>query len=417
MGKRLNEKVEENFNKGIMYYLDGWYNDRLYAPLGVDLRVKDELVLGVSLSCKYEDVPKKNVPFSIHLEFVYENGNRFEHFYDEEDKIKYFENYDVKKPKNENDFFKKVYDVVDRFMEEYKQEALEDIEKMKKGETMSESKKQFKQFKPKAINETELTELKDAIINREEFVDENVVGTSIGEDYIVSVFDKAVLIFTSDNTPFIIGREDLTEEEMLIAEELYSALEISVDIDDEEGEEEGEIFVDDNTSDGLEMSEKSLKESSHPKADKELKSAIKDLKDEFEISSSEVNKVVHGNDYAEEQGYGYLYVGKVTYKNEVSKDMLEDYKEWYEDVYGGIFDYVLNNKTIEFELGYGDDNDMKISMGKFMNESENKKRPNRVKKSLGESKKSKVKTLIKESGERVTTFKKGFDFKKYKSKA
>lgn len=520
MGKRLNEKVEENFNKGIRNYLDEWYNDRLYAPLGVDLRVKDNLVLRVFLDCSFDNRDKKNVPFSIHLEFAVEGNNGFEHFRDEEDYAKYFENYDVKKPKNEMDFFKKVYDVVDKFMEEYKQEALEDIEKMKKGETMSESKKQFKksklneddymekyrketkdlvsdlekegfeitnyktlrdkyfvyavlnfkkelggkdlenvkeiistygfynkdessdsqiivdlpnledenleeksfkQFKSKAINEAELTELKDAIINREEFVDENVVGTSIGEDYIVSVFDKAVLIFTSDNTPFIIGREDLTEEEMDIVEELYSVLEISVDIDDEEGEEDyeeedEEIFVDDNTSDDLEMTEKSLKESSYPKADKELKSVVKDLKDEFEISSSEVDKGVHGNDYAEEQGYDYLYVGKVTYKNEVSKDMLDEYKEWYEDVYGGRFDYDLNNKTIEFELGYGDDKDMSISMEKFMFESENKKKPSKIKKSLGESKKSKVKTLIKESGERVTTFKKGFDFKKYKSK-
>lgn len=285
---------------------------------------------------------------------------------------------------------------------------------------LNESKKQFKKFTSKAINEAELTELKDAIINREEFVDENVVGTSIGEDYIVSVFDKAVLIFTSDNTPFIIGREDLTEEEMDIVEELYSVLEISVDIDDEEGEEDyeedEEIFVDDNTSDDLEMTEKSLKESSYPKADKELKSVVKDLKDEFEISSSEVDKGVHGNDYAEEQGYDYLYTGKVTYKNEVSKDMLDEYKEWYEDVYSGRFDYDLNNKTIEFELGYGDDSDMKISMEKFMFESKNNKKLNRINKSLGESKKSKVKTLIKESGERVTTFKKGFDFKKYKSK-
>ena len=278
-------------------------------------------------------------------------------------------------------------------------------------DTLLESKKSFKQFKSKVINEAELTELKDAIINREEFVDENVVGTSIGEDYIVSVFDKAVLIFTSDNTPFIIGREDLTEEEMNIVEELYSTLEISVDIDDEE------IFVDDNTSEDLEMTEKALKESSYPKASKELKSVLKTLKDEFEISSSEVDKGVHGNDYAEEQGYDYVYVGKVTYKNEVPKDMLDEYREWYEDVYGGMFVYDLNNQTIEFELGYGDDKDMTISMEKFMYESENKKPLADLKKSLGESKKSKVKTLIKESGERLTTFKKGFDFKKYKTKA
>ena len=51
-------------------------------------------------------------------------------------------------------------------------------------DTLLENKKQFKQFTSKAINEAELTELKDAIINREEFVDENVVGTSIGEDYM-----------------------------------------------------------------------------------------------------------------------------------------------------------------------------------------------------------------------------------------
>lgn len=395
MGKVLNEVKAQTLDQFLKSYLIG-------SPMAMGGMYREYAVI------EYKD-------FEVFVELEKTGAGKFEFSYLMRDKDgkefdDFFERYRVSGIKKQSDLKEYMKDKLDEFIEEFYPKYKEIID-------LKESRKQFKS---KAINETELTELKDAIFNREEFVDENVVGTSIGEDYIVSVFDKAVLIFTSDNTPFIIGREDLTDEEMLIVEELYSALEISVDIDgdDEEGEEEeGEIFVDDNTSDDLEMSEKSLKESSHPKADKELKSVIKYLKDEFEISSSEVNKLVHGNDYAEEQGYDYLYVGKATYKNEVSKDMLEEYKEWYEDVYGGSFDYVLYNKTIEFELGYGDDNDMKISMEKFMNESENKKKPNRVKKSLGESKKSKVKTLIKESGERVTTFKKGFDFKKYKSKA
>lgn len=511
MTKRLNEKIEENFNKGIRNYLDAWYNDRYYAPLGVDLRIKDELCLRVSLSCKHEDENKKNVPFSIHLEFAIEGGNRFEKFWDEEGEIKYFENYDVKKPKNEMDFFKKVYDVIDEFMNEYKQEALDtlndeikkidserkemdnyiekvenktkkvisdlekegfkvekheyefynkvgtaylylkdkvdgektferiskilskygdldkeysDIEKSlfalnfpRVGELKEKSlikdifmksKKQFKKFNSKAINEAELTELKDAIINREEFVDENVVGTSIGEDYIVSVFDKAVLIFTSDNTPYIIEREDLEEEEMGIVEELYSALEITVDVEEDE-----EIFVDDNTSDDLDVSEKFIKESSFAKADKELKSVVKDLKDEFDIVSSEVDKGVHGNDSAQEDGYDWLYVGKIKYSNDITKEMLEEYKEWFEDVYGGRFDYDMNDKTIDVELGYGDDKDMIVSMEKFMFES---KKSNKFSKKAIKESKQKSKTIIKESGERVTTFKKGFNFKKYSRK-
>lgn len=399
MRKRLNELKAQTLNQFLKSYLIG-------SPMamGGDKRV--------STVIEYKD-------FDIFVELEKTGQGTFDFTYSFQDKDgndyeDFFEMYSISGIKKQSDLKEYMQEKMDEFVEKF-------YKKFKDLKKKNESKKSFKQFTSKAINEAELTELKDAIINREEFVDENVVGTSIGEDYIVSVFDKAVLIFTSDNTPFIIGREDLTEEEMDIVEELYSVLEISVDIDDEEGEEDyeeedEEIFVDDNTSDDLEMSEKSLKESYYPKADKELKSVVKDLKDEFEISSSEVDKGVHGNDYAEEQGYDYLYTGKVTYKNEVSKDMLEEYKEWYEDVYSGRFDYDLNNKTIEFELGYGDDSDMKISMEKFMFESKNNKKPNRINKSLGESKKSKVKTLIKESGERVTTFKKGFDFKKYKSK-
>lgn len=540
MSKRLNEKVEENFNKAIRDYLDVWYNDRLYAPLGVYLRVKDEVILYVNLSCKFEDEGKKNVPFELYLQLSPEGKAGFF----DGDEVLYTENYKMKKPKNEMDFFKKVYDVVDDFMKEYKEEALENMKKMKNkstnenkeirimgkkpkenrkslkdfkksklnesyfkkaeerlknfvstlddlditdyevvksihdndyikdeegydvsywGEihfsntisnevkkeyedwyaseymgdlyfegntmkvllgygdendmridTMLENKKSFKKFNSKAINEAELTELKDAIINREEFVDENVVGTSIGEDYIVSVFDKAVLIFTSDNTPYIIEREDLEEEEMDIVEELYSALEITVDVEDEyEVEEDEEIFVDDNTSDDLDVSEKFIKESSFAKANKELKSVLKDLKDEFDIVSSEFDKGVHGNDSAQEDGYDWLYVGKIKYSNDITKEMLEEYKEWFEDVYGGRFDYDMNDKTIDVELGYGDDKDMIVSMEKFMFES---KKSNKFSKKAIKESKQKSKTIIKESGERVTTFKKGFNFKKYSRK-
>lgn len=514
MTKRLNEKIEENFNKGIRNYLDVWYNDRVYAPLGVSLRVKDEVILYVNLSCKFEDEGKKNVPFELYLQL----GPQGKAGFFDGDEVLYTENYKMTKPKNEMDFFKKVYDVVDDFMKKYKEEALESMEKMKNKSTNENKEnksmrkkfseklrlkedldyiekcrdktkqavkelekegfevrnvstlpykgfsysiltlnnelekddlnkvekilskygklnkdestysqiildfpedkeideKSFKKFNSKAINEAELTELKDAIINREEFVDENVVGTSIGEDYIVSVFDKAVLIFTSDNTPYIIEREDLEKDEMDIVEELYSALEITIDVEDEiEVEEDEEIFVDDNTSDDLDVTEKFIKESSFAKANKELKSVLKDLKDEFDIVSSEVDKGVHGNDSAQEDGYDWLYVGKIKYSNDITKEMLEEYKEWFEDVYGGRFDYDMNDKIIDVELGYGDDNDMIVSMEKFMFES--KKSNKFSKKEIKESKK-KSKTIIKESGERVTTFKKGFNFKKYSRK-
>ena len=77
-----------------------------------------------------------------------------------------------------------------------------------------------------------MEQLVDAIANKVEFSDEDVQASLVGNDMVISVFDKVVLILVDGEVPFIIEREDLDDEQQALVEEMYEALNIS--FDDEE---------------------------------------------------------------------------------------------------------------------------------------------------------------------------------------
>ena len=82
------------------------------------------------------------------------------------------------------------------------------------------------------LNEADMEQLVDAIANKVEFSDEDVQASLVGNDMVISVFDKVVLILVDGEVPFIIEREDLDDEQQALVEEMYEALNIS--FDDEE---------------------------------------------------------------------------------------------------------------------------------------------------------------------------------------
>ena len=87
------------------------------------------------------------------------------------------------------------------------------------------------------LNEADMEQLVDAIANKVEFSDEDVQASLVGNDMVISVFDKAVLILVDGEVPFIIEREDLDDEQQALVEEMYEALNISFD-DEEESDED-----------------------------------------------------------------------------------------------------------------------------------------------------------------------------------
>ena len=82
------------------------------------------------------------------------------------------------------------------------------------------------------LNEADMEQLVDAIANKVEFSDEDVQASLVGNDMVISVFDKVVLILVDGEVPFIIEREDLDDEQQALVEEMYEALNMS--FDDEE---------------------------------------------------------------------------------------------------------------------------------------------------------------------------------------
>ena len=83
------------------------------------------------------------------------------------------------------------------------------------------------------LNEADMEQLVDAIANKVEFSDEDVQASLVGNDMVISVFDKVVLILVDGEVPFIIEREDLDDEQQALVEEMYEALNISFDDDED----------------------------------------------------------------------------------------------------------------------------------------------------------------------------------------
>ena len=98
------------------------------------------------------------------------------------------------------------------------------------------------------LNEADMEQLVDAIANKVEFSDEDVQASLVGNDMVISVFDKVVLILVDGEVPFIIEREDLDDEQQALVEEMYEALNIS--FDDEE-----DLDVIDSDEDDIEPDE------------------------------------------------------------------------------------------------------------------------------------------------------------------
>ena len=76
---------------------------------------------------------------------------------------------------------------------------------------------------------------------------------------VISVFDKVVLILVDGEVPFIIEREDLDDEQQALVEEMYEALNISFDdeedldgIDSDEDDIEPDEYLDDTDGKSVE---------------------------------------------------------------------------------------------------------------------------------------------------------------------
>ena len=109
------------------------------------------------------------------------------------------------------------------------------------------------------LNEADMEQLVDAIANKVEFSDEDVQASLVGNDMVISVFDKVVLILVDGEVPFIIEREDLDDEQQALVEEMYEALNISFDdeedldgIDSDEYDIEPDEYLDDTDGKSVE---------------------------------------------------------------------------------------------------------------------------------------------------------------------
>ena len=109
------------------------------------------------------------------------------------------------------------------------------------------------------LNEADMEQLVDAIANKVEFSDEDVQASLVGNDMVISVFDKVVLILVDGEVPFIIEREDLDDEQQALVEEMYEALNISFDdeedldgIDSDEDDIEPDEDLDDTDDKSIE---------------------------------------------------------------------------------------------------------------------------------------------------------------------
>lgn len=109
------------------------------------------------------------------------------------------------------------------------------------------------------LNEADMEQLVDAIANKVEFSDEDVQASLVGNDMVISVFDKVVLILVDGEVPFIIEREDLDDEQQALVEEMYEALNISFDdeedldgIDSDEDDIEPDEDLDDTDGKSIE---------------------------------------------------------------------------------------------------------------------------------------------------------------------
>ena len=109
------------------------------------------------------------------------------------------------------------------------------------------------------LNEADMEQLVDAIVNKVEFSDEDVQASLVGNDMVISVFDKVVLILVDGEVPFIIEREDLDDEQQALVEEMYEALNISFDdeedldgIDSDEDDIESDEDLDDTDGKSVE---------------------------------------------------------------------------------------------------------------------------------------------------------------------
>ena len=109
------------------------------------------------------------------------------------------------------------------------------------------------------LNEADMEQLVDAIANKVEFSDEDVQASLVGNDMVISVFDKVVLILVDGEVPFIIEREDLDDEQQALVEEMYEALNISFDdeeyldgIDSDEDDIEPDEYLDDTDGKSVE---------------------------------------------------------------------------------------------------------------------------------------------------------------------
>lgn len=94
--------------------------------------------------------------------------------------------------------------------------------------------------------------LKDAVVGLQEFMSEdgNIQGTPIGNDYVISVFGKAVLVLANLTEPFMLDREDVTEEEQAIIDDIYDTLELSLGTDeDKDFDADDDIEIDDDELD------------------------------------------------------------------------------------------------------------------------------------------------------------------------
>ncbi|WJZ70257.1 hypothetical protein F341_157 [Campylobacter phage F341] len=118
-----------------------------------------------------------------------------------------------------------------------------------KGITLNEAaeKGYFKYIKRKvSINESEINGLKDALENMEEFSDENIMGSVVGKDYVISIFEKVCIILVNGTTPFLIEREDITEDEQTLIDDVFETLNLELDDDIDDDLDN----IDDNPDDG-----------------------------------------------------------------------------------------------------------------------------------------------------------------------
>ncbi|AET34313.1 hypothetical protein [Campylobacter phage CP81] len=121
-----------------------------------------------------------------------------------------------------------------------------------KGITLNEAaeKGYFKYIKRKvSINESEINGLKDALENMEEFSDENIMGSVVGKDYVISIFEKVCIILVNGTTPFLIEREDITEDEQTLIDDVFETLNLELDDDIDDNPDDGDL--DNNLDDDL----------------------------------------------------------------------------------------------------------------------------------------------------------------------